>query len=447
MTNVLSLRARRMALPLLLLASGACGLLDTDQPNIVEPGDLESPAGADARRVGAIADFGFAKDGDGDLDLGRTDGQVLLSGLMADEFMLSTTPPTQQEVDQRRVFTNNVTVYDTYWYLHRARAAAEDAAAALRTFGAAPDETPDLGEMLSLAGFGYIYFGEDFCSGVPFSRLDGDTIVYGEPQTTEEMFTNAIARFDAALAEPGVQAEESQEIAYLASIGKARALLNLGDPASVAAAAAAVAAVPTDFVYASEHSDAPTRLQNAIYNYNVGALWSLSDLEGGVGLPYRSADDPRIPFEDTESTGLDNTTPQFNLLKYDQPSTDVAVADGIEARLIEAEAALNNNDLGGMTDILNGLRDLQGLAPLGVPGSFDEGVDQLFSERAFWLFATGHRLGDMRRLIRQYNRTQEQVFPSGPYLKGGSYGTDVNLPLPQEVENNPNSNGCLDRNA
>ncbi len=446
MTILLSLRARRMALPLLLLATGACGLLDTDQPNIVEPGDLQSPAGADALRVGAISDFGFAKDGDGDLDLGRTDGQVLLSGLMADEFVLSTTPPTEQEVDQRRVFTNNSTVFDLYWNLQRARAAAENAAAALREFSLAPDETADVGEMLSLAGFGYVYFGEDFCSGVPFSRLDGDTVVYGDPQTTQGMFNTAIARFDAALAEPGVQAEESQEITYLASIGKARALLNLGDPASVAAAAAAVAGVPTDFVYASEHADSPSRLQNAIYNYSTGFLWSLSDQEGGAGLPYRSVEDPRIPFEDPEDVGLDGTTPQFILLKYDQASSDVPVADGIEARLIEAEAALQGNDLAGMTGILNDLRDLQGLDPLDEPATVDEGVDLLFSERAFWLFATGHRLGDMRRLIRQYGRTQDQVFPTGSYIKGGSYGTDVNIPLPQEVENNPNSAGCLDRN-
>jgi hypothetical protein len=145
--------------------------------------------------------------------------------------------------------------------------------------------------------------------------------------------------------------------------------------------------------------------------------------------------------------GLDGTTPQFTLLKYPGVDADVPVADGIEARLIEAEAALQAQDLGGMTDILNALRDLQGLDPLAAPGTFDEGVDQLFSERAFWLFATGHRLGDLRRLIRQYSRDQAEVFPTGSYVKGGSYGTDVNIPLPLEVENNPNSRGCLDRKA
>lgn len=443
---------RQMTLPSMLLVAAlalatGCGLLDTDQPNIVEPGDVESEAGALARRVGAISDFAFAQDGDGTL---FEDGHILLSGLMADEFMLSTTPPTEQEVDQRRVFDNNSTVYDLFHNLHRARAAAEAAAVALRELRAEPDADNFIGEMLSLAGFTYVYFGESFCSGVPFSRLEGDQIVYGAPQTTDQMFQTAIARFDAALAEPGVLAEldpESElepEITYLAAVGKGRALLDRG---LFADAAAAVADVPTDFQYVTEHADSPLRLQNAIYSYSVGWLWSVSDEEGGVGLPYRTAEDPRVPFLDEESAGLDNTTPQFTLLKYPDASASVIVADGIEARLIEAEALLQASDIGGMTTTLNTLRGSQGLDPLDQPGTQEEAVDLLFSERAFWLFATGHRLGDMRRLIRQYGRTEDEVFPGGVYVKGGNYGDDVNLPMPQEEGNNPNYAGCIDRNA
>jgi hypothetical protein len=426
----------------LVLSTGCDSLLDTDQPNIVEPDDVESEAGALARRVGAISDFSFAQDGDGTL---FEDGHILLSGLMSDEFMLSTTPPTEQEIDQRRVFENNVTLYDMFHNLHRARAAAEAAAVALRELRAEPDADNFIGEMLSLAGFTYIFFGESFCSGVPFSRLDeNDEVVYGEAQTTDQMFQTAVARFDAALAEPGTVEEESQEIANLAAVGKGRALLNRG---LFAEAAAAVASVPTDFQYVTEHADSPLRLQNAIYSYSVGWLWSVSDLEGDVGLPYRTAEDPRVPFFDEESSGLDNTTPQFTLLKYPDASASVVVADGIEARLIEAEALLQVPDLGGMTTILNDLRAAQGLDPLDQPGTQAEGVDLLFAERAFWMFATGHRLGDMRRLIRQYGRSAEEVFPGGVYLKGGSYGPDVNLPLPQEEGNNPNFVGCIDRNA
>ena len=430
-----------MLLVAALTLTTGCGLLDTDQPNIVEPGDVESEAGAEARRVGAIADFSFVQDGDGTQ---FEDGHILLSGLMADEFVLSTTPPTEQEIDQRRVFENNSTLYDLFHNLHRARAAAEAAAVALRELRVEPDADAGIGEMLSLAGFTYVFFGESFCSGVPFSRLEGDEIVYGAPQTTDEMFQTAVSRFDAALAEPGTAAEESQEIAYLASIGKARALLDRG---LFAEAAAAVAAVPTEFQYVTEHAESPLRLQNAIWSYSVGWLWSVSDQEGDVGLPYRSAEDPRVPYFDEESPGLDNTTPQYTLLKYPDASASVVVADGIEARLIEAEALLQTPDLPGMTAILNDLRGAQDLDPLAVPGTSEEAVDLLFSERAFWMFATGHRLGDMRRLIRQYGRSADTVFPRGSYIKGGNYGDDVNLPIPQEEGNNPNAAGCLDRNA
>lgn len=423
-----------------LALSTGCGLLDTDQPNIVEPGDVETEAGAQARRIGAIADFAFAQDGDGTQ---FEDGHILLSGLMADEFVLSTTPPTEQEIDQRRVFENNSTLFDLFHNLHRARAAAEAAAEALREFGADPDADPGIGEMLSLAGFTYLFFGESFCSGVPFSRLEGEEVVFGDPQTTDGMFQTAVNQFDAALAEPGTVAEETQEIAYLASVGKGRALLDRG---FFTEAAAAVAAVPTEFQYVTEHADSPLRLQNAIYSYGVGFFWSLSDAEGGAGLPFRSADDPRVPFVDEEDVGLDGTTPQFTLTKYPDASASVVVADGIEARLIEAEALLQT-DLPGMTAILNDLRAAQGLDPLAQPATQEEGVDLLFSERAFWMFATGHRLGDMRRLIRQYGRTADTVFPTGTYIKGGSYGSDLNMPLPQEEGNNPNSAGCLDREA
>jgi hypothetical protein len=49
----------------------------------------------------------------------------------------------------------------------------------------------------------------------------------------------------------------------------------------------------------------------------------------------------------------------------------------------------------------------------------------------------------MRRLISQYGRATESVFPTGPYNPGSPskagtvYGTDVNLPIPAEEENNP----------
>jgi hypothetical protein len=121
----------------------------------------------------------------------------------------------------------------------------------------------------------------------------------------------------------------------------------------------------------------------------------------------------------------------------------------VEARLIEAEAALAAGNAQGALDILNTLRStaallsLRGYAagslpPLALQATKDAQVNQLFKERAYWLFLTSHRLGDLRRLVRQYGRTVNSVFPNGTYFKGGVYGTDVALPVPQSEQNNPN---------
>ncbi|MDQ7052151.1 MAG: hypothetical protein Q9P14_04380, partial [candidate division KSB1 bacterium] len=62
------------------------------------------------------------------------------------------------------------------------------------------------------------------------------------------------------------------------------------------------------------------------------------------------------------------------------------------------------------------------------------------------LYSTGHRLGDLRRMVRVYGRQVSEVFPWGPYFKGGEYGQEVTFPIPQSEANNPFYKGCLDRN-
>jgi hypothetical protein len=90
----------------------------------------------------------------------------------------------------------------------------------------------------------------------------------------------------------------------------------------------------------------------------------------------------------------------------------------------------------------------KGLRPLTDPGTPESRVDLLFRERAFWLFLTGQRQGDLRRLVRQYGRSQESVYPVGSYIGGFSYGNDVTLPLPvDERDSNPQYDGCVDRGA
>jgi starch-binding outer membrane protein, SusD/RagB family len=150
----------------------------------------------------------------------------------------------------------------------------------------------------------------------------------------------------------------------------------------------------------------------------------------------------------TPTKGFDGATDQFVQMKYPDRASPVTIADGVEARLIEAESALNAGNAAGALTILNALRSDAGLlalrgypansfTPLTLQVGAAAQVDQLFKERAYWLYLTSHRLGDLRRLIRQYGRTVNSVFPNGPYFKGGVYGTDVNSPVPQQEQNNP----------
>jgi hypothetical protein len=70
----------------------------------------------------------------------------------------------------------------------------------------------------------------------------------------------------------------------------------------------------------------------------------------------------------------------------------------------------------------------------------------MFRERAFWLFLTGHRQGDLRRLIRQYGRNAVQVYPTGAYPGGATYGNDVTAPIPAaERLSNTLFTGCASR--
>ncbi len=434
-----------------LFLSACEGLLDVDDPDIVTPDNLLDEIGLQTLRNGALGNFVYAYAGGG-----QQDAQIMTSGLMSDEWMHSGTFPTRQEVELRVIPNDNGTMNGVYLNLQRARNDLEQTAAKLEAVGSDPANDDRIPELNAYAGFTYIAFGENYCSGVPFSvQPDTGEIVYGEPQTTEQIFNLAVAHFDAALAHGAVSAS----IADMARVGKGRALLNLNDPA---AAAAAVAAVSDNFVRYMEHSNNSARERNSIYEFNYNAArWTVGDLEGGNGLDYRSSGDPRLTVVAGPKIGFDGSTDLWLLENYQTRGDRVALATGVEARLIEAEAIIES-DAAGWLQILNDLRaDFATLAPvlypdypptgtlppLVDPGTVDGRVDLHFRERAFWLFSTGHRLGDMRRLIRQYGRGIETVFPTGAYFKAGStYGVDVNFPIPQDEENNPNFTTCLDRN-
>ena len=84
------------------------------------------------------------------------------------------------------------------------------------------------------------------------------------------------------------------------------------------------------------------------------------------------------------------------------------LASGVEAQLITAEVALHAGDANWLA-MLNTLRRTVpgGLPPLSDPTDPKARVALLFTERAEWLYLTGARQGDLRRLLRNYHREND----------------------------------------
>lgn len=473
-TYITNGRARRglLAAGALLAAGLLAGcdpdrIIEVDDPDRLPPEFLGDSASLPVVRAGAIRDFILAYSGSD-----TQEGQILQAGLLADELHSSGTFPTRQEVDRRATLDNNGTNGAVYLTLSRARRAAERGAALFAQFNGEPHEHA---ELLALAGFSYTYFGENYCSGVPFSEFNEETdqFEYGPPLSTQEIHERALARFEAAeeLLDPANPAH--QRILNLVRVGKGRALVNLG---RFAEARDAVAEVPTEFTYAVEHSSNTAAQNNGVWNWsnNLGR-WSVADEQG---IQFRTAfdnGDTRVPYyiapDGRQRVGQRTAALRFQQMKYPTRESSVPVASGVEARLIEAEAALQDDDFGTWIGILNALRSntslylcpegAQGctnpetpLPALADPGNDEARVALHFEERAKWLFLTSHRLGDMRRQVRQYGFAADDVFPSGPSatvpgvsgpigLNGGQpWGDHVALIVPVDEQNNPNFTGC-----
>lgn len=239
--------------------------------------------------------------------------------------------------------------------------------------------------------------------------------------------------------------------------------MNLG---RFADAAAAVAGVPTTYQWRVTFSlnagnNNLWSLNTSAKRFTVGDSFDTGGLIANA-LPFASARDPRVPVTGTSGgsspagKGFDTST-NFVWQGLWGRTDPAPVVSGLDARLIEAEVKLKlNNDIAGMMFSLNALRAApQNLGAISspvmpalpTPASADAATRLLFREKAFWTFGRGQRLPDLRRLVRQYGYTQDQVFPTGQFFKGGVYASDVNLPVTVDEQNNPEFTACLDRKA
>ena len=135
-----------LALLVTLAACSTTEILDVQDPDIINPGAVNSPAGAAALYAGAVGEFGFSVVG----DRGATEGQILVSGSFTDELINSETFPTRLEYELRQIDVRNGTLTTIFRNLQRARVLLEATVPALKQYSPSPANR--IGEAYALAG-------------------------------------------------------------------------------------------------------------------------------------------------------------------------------------------------------------------------------------------------------------------------------------------------------
>lgn len=361
-------------------------------------------------------------------------------GLFTDE--LTVTPSNSNtdfvSFDSRKgsLLTRDVFAGLFYRYTHETRIRAGLASEMLMKFAGSRDSAL-IGEAFAIQGYSILMLAENFCSGIPLSKLKSTGgFEYSKGLSTDELFERALLLFDSSI----IFAKDSAIILNLARIGKGRTLMNLGRYND---AKEAVKDVPTLFQYQHRYS---SQSNGSPFWVTVGmSTVEVENFEGGNGVQWipspPAARDPRVPI---------SSLAPFRQQKFPNPNAIFALAKGIEARMIESEALLQQSASNSSQDWLlpiNEARLTVGLNPLVDPGAEASRIDLLFTERAYWFYLEAHRLGDFRRLIKQYNRHPLQVYPSGVYTRdswitNNYFDKYVLSPDDSEKQRNEKYSGC-----
>jgi hypothetical protein len=410
-----------------LSGSVGCGVLEVSDPTAIVDSELNDAAGAQLLRGAALKAFTQA------VGIGTP-----LSGLLADEFFsdpspTSVTVSTDMLLDSRQseeFEAQRSTVGYQSW--QESRRAASVALAKVRRYALSP---ATVAEILALRAFATLRVAADFCPGFPLHDVVDYAVIYGPPLSTEAALSKALGDLDSA----ATLTADSARVTNIVRVLRARTLIELG---RLPEAASAAEQVPTAFVWNGEFSSSVGVSNLMVFTRTAtNSRRSVANREGGTGLDFVSASDPRLG---TDSLGpaYDGRTGIYSMRKYPNANAPIVLASGIEARLIEAEAALRQGNAQWLTTLntlrTDGTRDasgsfnagtggVAGLAPLTDLSTDEARLDLIFRERAFWLFGTGLRLADLRRLVRLYGRSAESVFPSGEYRLGGSYGSATSI--------------------
>ncbi|MDB4891438.1 MAG: RagB/SusD protein [Gemmatimonadetes bacterium] len=404
--------------------------LAQENPGALSGSTLYVPGNAQLIVNGAIGDFecAYAR-------------YVIGSGLFTDELSVGISNTANFDYDARRVLTN--ATYGTnncaatpsttqqpgiYTPLSTSRATADTAAAYLEVWTDAdvPNRTKLIGQSYAYAGYSLILLGESMCSAA---------INLGPEIQPAALFAEAKIRFDKAIA--AATAANDATTLNLARVGRARALLDLGETANLAAAAADAALVPATFVLNTSPDAINARRQNTLFiNISQSSFSTVDTSFRNVLIPGGTTQDPRVAVTDLARNGTATGSRLFLPAKASTNASPMRIASYAEAQLIIAENAAATSDFAAAVTAINNARSrTTGLPTFALlPGATAATVKaQIIEERRREFFVEGHRLGDIRRYGLPFTPAA-----GATYQYGGLYGTQTCFPLPDvERINNP----------
>jgi hypothetical protein len=361
----------------------ACDLGVTN-PGRIEDDALNNPGAMGPLVTGMAGDFATIYD-DLAYFMGIVSGEITHSGAFeAEQFM------QRGEIEPRHV-------NDLWGQMHRARWVAEQGVERLKTvLGDGYSISVLAAEANMWAGFANRMLGEHMCVAV----IDG-----GAPQDHAEHFRRAEAWFTDALAV--AQALESADTTLLQAsrAGRAQVRAALGDWAGASSDAQLV---PSSFRYDALYAIADSRENNWLYNESFRRHYY--SVYNTLASQLNNTDS-RMPFTDLDRNGADGRTPMLQQRKYLSLGAPMAIAEGDEIRLIEAEALLRlGGDVTGAMNLINAVRTAAGV-PTKSASTVDEAMAALRTERDIVLWLEARHLWDLRRFYDPFLNGRDDCIP------------------------------------
>jgi hypothetical protein len=401
----------------MVATTAACDkLLDVENPASVPVEALDNPALMQTLEAAAIQQFQCA-----------FVNYVATAGVLSGEYWVSSNFVNSHPWEWRGIVQikstggdcpgRNATSLGFYTPMQQAQFQLDDLFERASNF--TDQEVPNRARMLAEAraysGYAHLILGETMCE----MALDG-----GPKMTSQEVWAVAEERFSEGitLATALGTGADAVSLRNMATLGRARARLNLG---KFAESAADARLIPAGFVRNAEFTTANQFRENRIFNLTVTNRF-ISVTPSYQNLTVNGQPDPRVRAQNMNVLGQDGATPYWRQLKYAAVNSPVPIATYAEAQLILAEAS---TDQAEKLAALNRVRALSSIAPL--TGTVTDEI--IIEERRRQLYSEGHRYFDMLR--------KGLPFQTGTNRKGQTYSDLTCIPLPDvEVLNNPNFN-------